>query len=128
MACIVPVSELLPAIPQKRIQEEFDAFRAAGEDIAATIDSEHRFVFKTKEQCVDRSVTIRIILPHRYPDEAPFVFFDGIKREDLPRSDNQFILSGQFIWDRNMNALDILNRSREWLKCYNRWSETGVWD
>lgn len=118
LACIVPVSEYLPAIPPRRLQAELEAIAESTETLAVEIDQERRLVFRAFHEFAEgeRGV-IRIVLPHGYPHRPPTIYLEGLTK-NLPHMWPDGALCTAGTWDWNPGRHDVLTAlawARGWL-------------
>jgi hypothetical protein len=129
-ACLVPVSYFLPDIPKNIIHGELDELCANGEEPILKISDERELEIEFKKTVKNIEVTIKILLPHGYPNVAPKVYIYPI-RTDAPHrwQDGALCIFGTMAtWNPGKGNLAlILDLAKEWLSHYEIWNETGEW-
>ena len=129
-ACLVPISHFFPDIPKNKVNEELDELRRKGEKITLSISDEKELAILFKKLIKNTEITIKIILPHGYPNAAPKVYASPIRANAPHRwQDGALCIFGVMKnWNPGKHDLSfILQLSREWLSSYENWDETGVW-
>ena len=94
-ACLVPIAYFLPDIPKDKVNNELDELRQKGEKLSLTISDTKELVILLKEIVHKYEVTLKILLPHGYPNNAPKIFAspgDGVEqlREFVKNGDVMF--------------------------------------
>jgi prevent-host-death family protein len=129
-ACLVPLSVFLPDISPARIAHELDELERGGESLRTTINSakEIEILFKQK---VDRNTySLKIVLPHEYPNACPRVYADPIDADAPHRfSDGALCIFGVMSsWNPGKHsARTALLSGRQWLRHYEAWRNKGEW-
>ena len=77
-ACLVPISYFCPDIPKEKVNNELEALRQGGEKPSLRISENRELEIIFKEALENIEVTIRIVLPHGYPNVAPKVYASPI--------------------------------------------------
>ncbi len=129
-ACLVPITYFAPNIPKNRINDELDALQKSGEEPTLRISGERELEIIFKENIKDIEITIKIILPHGYPNVAPRVYVSPINVDTPHRWQNGTlcIFGNGINWNPGKhNAVYVLELTRKWLSHYKNWSETGQW-
>jgi prevent-host-death family protein len=130
MACLVPVSFLMPDIAPERIAEELKKLIEKKENYKLTITENKELEVNFHETAAGENIVISIVLPHGYPNSAPRICASGV----LPNTPNRWqdgslsIFGAVATW--NVKSHDIthaLTLARSWLKQYTKWRKTGVW-
>ena len=129
-ACLVPIYLFFPDIPKSKINNELEELRAMGEESTLKISDEKELEIAFKKIVKNTEVTIKILLPHGYPNVAPKVYISPI-RSDAPHrwQDGASCIFGTMtLWNPGKGNLAlILNLAKEWLSHYEVWNETGKW-
>jgi len=129
-ACLVPISHFLPDIPKNRLNEELDELRRGGEEPTLSISDDRELEIQFKKSIKNILVTLKIILPHGYPNAAPKVYAFPI-RADAPHrwQDGALCIFGYLItWNPGKHNLAFtLKLARQWLSHYESWCETDEW-
>jgi len=129
-ACLVPVSHFFPDIPKSKVNEVIEEIRQMTESptLRFSETKELEILFKNIPGSID--ITLKIVLPHGYPNAAPRVYASPI-RADTPHcwQDGALCIFGTVTsWNPGKhNLTSILNLSKEWLSRYENWSKTGKW-
>ena len=129
-ACLVPISHFFPDIPKSKVNEELDELRRKGEEPTLAISDEKELAILFKRSIKNIEVTIKIILPHGYPNAAPKVYASPIRANAPHRwQDGALCIFGAMTsWNPGKHDLSfVLQLSREWLSNYEHWDETGTW-
>lgn len=130
MACLVPLSTLLPGIQQSRIVREFDALRRADEAHTTELTADHEIELKFRHENNGEEIILTVRLPHGYPSQAPKIFANPIKSECPHKwQDGSLCIFGMMeIWNPGKHdVLDVLALARQWLGRYREWEKTGQW-
>ena len=126
MACLVPLSVLLPDIQPTRLVQEVETLDDASFDrtVSITQDNELEFCFRNQGPAQDITLTVR--LPHGYPSASPKVFAHPVE-EDCPHlwQDGSLCIFGAMdIWNPGkhdvVHALELAHR---WLDQYENWKQ-----
>lgn len=129
-ACLVPISHFFPDIPKSKVNEELGELRHNGEEPTLTISDEKELAILFKKSIKNIEITIKIILPHGYPNAAPKVYASPIRANAPHRwQDGALCIFGAMTsWNPGKHDLSfVLQLSREWLSNYEHWDETGIW-
>lgn len=129
-ACLVHISNFIPDIPKNKINDELDVLNKQGESPNLLISDNKELVIVFKEIVKTTEVTIKIILPHGYPNVAPKVYvFPIISTAPHRWQDGALCIFGAMTsWNPGKhNIAFTLKLAREWLSHYEIWSETGKW-
>ncbi len=130
LACLVPVSFLLPDISPKRITQELTRLSEKNESYKLTINDHKELVITCKEVAAGDSVLISIVLPHGYPDSAPRLYVLPLP-QNTPNcwpDGSLAIFGAAATWNaKSHDAVHALNLARAWLKQYVKWRKTGEW-
>ncbi len=129
-ACLVPITYFAPNIPKDRINSELDALHKNKEEPIIRISNERELEIIFKENIKDIEITIKIILPHGYPNVAPRVYISPINVDAPHRwQDGALCIFGAGIsWNPGKhNAVYILELARKWLSNYENWCKAGQW-
>lgn len=130
LACLVPVSFLLPDISPERLAKELNKLNEKPEDYKLTINDAKELEISFQETAAGEKVVLRIVLPHGYPDYAPRTFVDQLPAETPKRWHDQSlsIFGVATTWNAKSNdVIHVLRLAREWLKQYAKWRKTGEW-
>lgn len=130
MACLVPVSHFFPDIPKSKYIDELESLRAAGENFTLKFSDsrELEILFRHVEE--DAEITIKIVLPHGYPNAAPRVYVSPLLVNAPHRwQDGALCIYGAMTtWNPGKDGISsILRLSRKWLSHYEVWKKTGAW-
>jgi len=129
-ACLVPISHFFPDIPKNKVNEELDELRQKGEEPTLSISNERELEIRFKKTITNIVVTLKIIMPHGYPNAAPKVYAFPI-RADAPHrwQDGALCIFGYLTtWNPGKHNLAFtLKLAREWLSHYETWCETDKW-
>ena len=130
LACLVPVSFLLPDISPERIAQELDILKSRNEAYKLTINERKELEVNFHETAAGESIVISIVLPHGYPKGAPRILALNIA-PNTPNcwQDGSLSIFGPVAtWNNKKhnigNALDL---ARSWLKKYAKWRKSGEW-
>jgi prevent-host-death family protein len=130
-ACLVPISFFFPDISPNRIADEINELKKHGEDLRTTITEEREMLFRFPHETVnDRTVELRVVLPHGYPNNCPRVYASPVD-EGAPHrwSDGALCLYGVMTgWNPGRHTVhSTLNLARRWLRHYETWRTTHEW-
>lgn len=129
-ACLVPISHFFPDIPKSKVNEELDELRRKGKEPTLTISDDKELAILFKKTIKNIEVTIKIVLPHGYPNAAPKVYASPIRANAPHRwQDGALCIFGAMTnWNPGKHDLSsILQLSEKWISNYERWDETGIW-
>lgn len=129
-AFLVPISHFSPDIPKNKISDELETLCEAGEEPTIRFSREKELEILFKETVKNIYVTLRIILPHGYPNVAPKVYASPIVTTAPHRwQDGALCIFGAVAnWNPGKhNVAFALLLARKWLSNYSAWSETGIW-
>jgi prevent-host-death family protein len=130
MACLVPVSFLLPDVSPQRITEELAKLEQRKENYKLTITEKKELEINCHETAAGESIVISILLPHGYPNSAPRIYAAPLPDNTPKRwADGSLSIFGvTTMWNsRKHDAVHALGLARQWLKHYARWRKTGEW-
>lgn len=129
-ACLVPISHFFPDIPNSKVNQELDDLQLAGEHPTQSFSDKREREILFKDSMEKNEVTIKIVLPHRYPNVAPKIYASPI-RTDAPHrwKDGALCIFGAMEnWNPGKhNLASTLNLTRKWLSHYEIWDDTGNW-
>ncbi|MBI2556890.1 MAG: type II toxin-antitoxin system Phd/YefM family antitoxin, partial [Planctomycetes bacterium] len=77
-ACLVPVWYFLPDIPKNKVNEELNELHKNGENPILTVSDKKEVEMLFKETVERDELTLKIILPHGYPNVAPKTYVSPI--------------------------------------------------
>jgi hypothetical protein len=129
-ACLVPVSFLLPDIPTGRIASEISRLREKGKEHTLTINETNELVMRFHESAAGQNVIVSIVLPHGYPDSAPRILAEPLRKNTPGRwPDGSLAIFGATAkWSaRSHDVVHAHNLARVWLRKYAIWRQTGKW-
>ncbi|TSA19392.1 type II toxin-antitoxin system Phd/YefM family antitoxin [bacterium] len=129
-ACLVPISLFFPDIPKSRLIQDFNALRESGENPTLRFSDNKELEVFLKNEIANSEVTLKIVLPHRYPNAAPRVYASPIRADSPHRwQDGALCIFGTMTnWNPGKHDLvSALNLSRNWLANYSEWCETSKW-
>ena len=130
MACLVPVSFLLPDISPDRLTKELNKLNEKSETHTLTINDAKELEISFLETAGGEKVLLRIVLPHGYPNYAPRIFADKLPAETPKRWHDQSlaIFGATTTWNAKSNdVIHVLRLARVWLRQYAKWRKTGEW-
>jgi hypothetical protein len=130
MACLVPVSFLLPDISPPRLAKELRKLDEHKESYRLTINDSKELEVSFQETAAGDKVVLRIVLPHGYPDYAPRIFVDQLPSETPKRWHDQSLSIFGFTGTWNAKSNDVMHAlrlARTWLRQYAKWKKTGEW-
>lgn len=130
MACLVPVSLFLPDIKQSRLNEEMDELHQKGEHPLMAISDAKEVVIQFQEILGDKTITIKVLLPHGYPNAPPKVYASPIVHDAPHRwQDGSLCIVGATVdWNPGKHTIAfLLTWVRKWLSNYDHWRRTGQW-
>jgi prevent-host-death family protein len=130
LACLVPVSFLLPDIAPERIAKELDKLNGKEENYKLTINDNKELEISCLETVAGENVVVSIVLPHGYPDAAPRIYAEQL----VPNAPKRWpdgslaIFGATTAWNvKTHDAAHALSLARAWLKQYAKWRKTGEW-
>jgi hypothetical protein len=129
-ACLVPVWYFLPDIPKNKVNEEINELHDNGENPIVTVSNKKEVEMLFKETVKRDEITIKIILPHGYPNVAPKVYVSPITTDTPHRwQDGALCIFGAMTnWNPGKhNVAFVLTLARKWLSSYSEWREKGSW-
>ena len=129
-ACLVPVWYFLPDIPKNKVNEELNKLHENGENPIVTVSNKKEVEMLFKETVKRDEITIKIILPHGYPNVAPKVYVSPITTDTPHRwQDGALCIFGAMTnWNPGKhNIAFVLTLARKWLSSYSEWREKGSW-
>ena len=129
-ACLVPVWYFLPDIPRDKVTEELNNLRRNGEEPQLTVSDKNELEILFKEVIQRDEITIKIILPHKYPNVAPKVYVSPIINDAPHRwKDGALCIFGTMAnWNPGKHSIaTALILARKWLFNYSKWREKGIW-
>lgn len=129
-ACLVPVWYFLPDIPKNKVNEELNELRQNGEEPLLTVSDKKELEILFKETVKRDEVTLKILLPHGYPNVAPKVYASPIVNDAPHRwQDGALCIFGAMTnWNPGKhNIAFVLTLARKWLSDYTEWREKGRW-
>lgn len=132
-ACLVPVWHFQPDIPKDKIykvNEELDVLRQKGEKPFLTISSNNELEILFKEAGDKCEITLRIVLPHGYPNNAPKIYASPIINNTPHRwQDGALCVFGVMnSWNPGKHDIAFaLALARKWLSNYKEWRVRGSW-
>jgi len=129
-ACLVPISVFFPDIKKDRLFEELEELHKKGRDPKLQISESRDVEMSFLEDISSKKVTIKIVLPHGYPNAAPKIYADPIS-DDAPhrwQDGSLCILGAMANWNPGKhNIAFVLDLSRKWMDHYYKWKSTGKW-
>ncbi|MFA5291518.1 MAG: hypothetical protein WC496_00635 [Phycisphaerae bacterium] len=129
-ACLVPVWYFLPDIPKDRISNELEILHQKGEKPSLRFSDNHELEILFKECLMNYEITIRIVLPHGYPNNVPKIYASPI-RKDAPHlwHDGALCIFGiMATWNPGKHNIGtVLDLSRKWLSKYSEWEKNEIW-
>jgi ubiquitin-protein ligase len=130
-ACLVPIWYFFPDIPKNRILKEINKLHENGkEPYQQSISDQNEAILYFKEIVDNNALTIKIILPHGYPNLAPKLYITPI-RADAPHQwqDGSVCIFGAMLsWNPGKHDISFtLELANKWLKNYSEWQKTNIW-
>ena len=130
MACLVPVSFLLPDISPDRVKQELSKLDEMNETYKLTINENKELEINCHETAAGENVLLSIVLPHGYPDLAPRIYALHLPTNTPKRwqDGSLSIFGATAAW--NVKSHDVfyaLTLARRWLNQYRKWRKTGRW-
>ncbi|MBI4222945.1 MAG: type II toxin-antitoxin system Phd/YefM family antitoxin [Planctomycetes bacterium] len=129
-ACLVPVWYFLPDIPKNKVNEELNELHKNGENPILTVSDKKEVEMLFKETVERDELTLKIILPHGYPNVAPKTYVSPIITDTPHRwQDGALCIFGAMTnWNPGKhNVAFVLTLARKWLASYSEWRKKGVW-
>lgn len=130
LACLVPVSFLLPDIPPERIAKELSKLNEKDENYKLTINDNKELEISCLETAAGDPIVVSIVLPHGYPSSAPRIYAGALAADTPNRwADGSLSIFGVTTnWNvKSHDAYFALSMARNWLKNYGKWRKTGEW-
>jgi prevent-host-death family protein len=130
LACLVPVSFLLPDISPDRIARELDKLREKNESYKLTITDEKELEINLLETAAGEKVVLSIVLPHGYPSSAPRIRVSPLPPDTphLWRDGSLSIFGATAAWNnKGHDVLHTLGLARRWIKQYAIWRKSDKW-
>ena len=130
LACLVPVSFLLPDISPERITLELNKLAEKKENYKLTITEQKELEISCHETAAGENLLLSIILPHGYPDSAPRIYVSQVPPNTPKRwQDGSLSIFGATAsWNsKSHDVIHALNLARVWLRQYARWRRNGEW-
>ena len=126
MACLVPLSVLLPDIQPSRLIQEVEALDHASLSRTVSITQDNELDFHFRGEGTAQEITLTVRLPHGYPSVSPKIFADPVA-ENCPHlwQDNSLCIFGALdIWNPGKHdVVHVLELARQWLAQYETWKE-----
>jgi hypothetical protein len=129
-ACLVPIWYFLPDIPKNKVTEELNELLENGEKPIVTVSNKKEVEMLFKETVKKDELTIKITLPHGYPNVAPKVYVSPITTDTPHRwQDGSLCIFGAMTnWNPGKHKIAfVLMLARKWLSSYSEWREKGSW-
>jgi hypothetical protein len=129
-ACLVPISVFMPDIQPARLAREFNQLQSNNEWHRTSITDDQELELHFREEGAQQDKTIRIRLPHGYPNTGPKVFIDSLPQGCPHRwSDGSLCVFGPTaLWNPGQHdAVYVLGLARRWLARFAVWERKGVW-
>jgi len=132
-ACLVPIWYFLPDIAKDKIykiNEELDKLHQKGEKPLLKLSDKNELEIFFKESGNEYEITLKIVLPHGYPNNAPRVYASPIVNDAPHRwQDGALCIFGVMTnWNPGKhNIASVLALARKWLYRYSKWREKGSW-
>lgn len=129
-ACLVPVWYFLPDIPKNKVNEELNELHKNGESPIVMVSNKKEVEMLFKETVERDELTLKIILPHGYPNVAPKIYVSPIITDTPHRwQDGALCIFGAMTnWNPGKhNVAFVLTLARKWLANYSEWRKKGVW-
>ncbi|MBI5778301.1 MAG: hypothetical protein HZA49_02470 [Planctomycetes bacterium] len=127
-ACLVPIWYFLPAIPKEKVDKEIDELRKNGEEPILTLSENKELEIIFREINGKDKITLKIVLPHGYPNNAPMVYAQPIENNAPHRWKNGAlcIFGAMTNWNPGKhNIAFVLELARKWLSNYKEWRGKG---
>ena len=129
-ACLVPIWYFLPDIPKDKVNKELNELRQKGEKPTLKLSDTKELIILFKEAVYKYEVTLKILLPHGYPNNAPKIYASPIINDAPHRwKDGELCIFGVMTnWNPGKHDIAfVLNLARKWLSNYSEWQEKGSW-
>jgi len=132
-ACLVPIWFFLPDIPKDKIHKinkELDRLHQKGENSLLKFSDKNELEILFKEAGDEYEITLKIVLPHGYPNNAPKIFASPIINDAPHRwKDGSLCIFGVMAnWNPGKhNIAFVLNLAKKWLSNYSEWQKKGRW-
>jgi hypothetical protein len=131
LACLVPVYLLYPNIKREVISDELDNLHKNNEHPKIRLTDKNELELKFSEMIMNQKITIKVILPHGYPNIAPKIYAEPLDK-NVPHiwQDGSLTIYGAYKnWEPDKdNILFTLKLIRKWLFSYSYWKKAGVWN
>jgi prevent-host-death family protein len=130
LACLVPVSFLLPDIAPERIAKELSKLDSKNESFKLTVNDMRELEISFVAPTAGENIVIRIVLPHGYPNSAPRIYAAQVAHDAPKRwpDGSLSIFGATAVWNAKVHdAFHALTLARGWLKYYAKWRKTGEW-
>ncbi len=130
LACLVPVEDVMPAVPGSRWAQELSALDEAEEVYSVGLSNQREIIVRVPEQPGEPGASIEILLPHRYPSVPPAVRAAPLD-ESAPHRfpDGTMCVFGMMTrWNPGQHGVvSAIEMARQWLRNYREWRRTGKW-
>jgi antitoxin (DNA-binding transcriptional repressor) of toxin-antitoxin stability system len=130
LACLVPVELFQPNIKRNRLNSELDTLGREKIDYKIKFSSTNEVMLLFTEKIEEDELTIRIVIPHKYPYYVPRVYVEPLK-ENAPHTwtDGALCIYGAYTnWNPGEHSiLTTLQYAKDWLRKYEKWKVTSLW-
>ena len=130
MACLVPLSLLMPDIESNRLAKELETLIAQSEPYKLRINESKELELQFPAEGASKDIALTIRLPHRYPSASPKVFAEPLA-DGCPHcwADGSLCIFGVMeLWNPGRHdALHALCLALKWLSRYEAWRSDGKW-
>lgn len=132
-ACLVPICYFLPDIPKNKVYkviEELEELRKKEERPLLKFSDNNELEILFKEAGDEYEITLTIVLPHGYPNNAPKIYASPVVNNAPHRwQDGALCIFGAMTnWNPGKhNIASVLALARKWISDYSEWQEKGIW-
>ena len=130
MACLVPVSFVMPDIQNARINKELDTLETELELYRLRINDDKELELVFPREGESKEITLTIRLPHGYPSSCPRIFAEPVEEKCPERwHDKSLCTYGAMqLWNpAKHDVAHALGLARQWLNRYDAWLRDGKW-
>ena len=124
LACLVPVSFVMPDVQRDRVAKELEQLEEAAERYKTRITAGKELELLFPREGASEEITLTVRLPHGYPGASPRVFAAPLE-EDCPERwhDGSLCIFGAMeLWNPDKHdASHALALARKWLARYETW-------
>ena len=131
MACLVPLSVLMPDVQQTRLTDEFEQLRLQNQEYTTSISDRQELEIHFRGEGSEKEISVTILLPHGYPNSCPKVFAHPLPSSCPHRwQDGSLCIFGAMEqWNPGQHhVLHVLSLTRRWLSHFAAWRQNGKWE